>query len=164
MANFINRCLKMYGQRRWTVPALPSIKSASMKVCKIVTEMCVVLSPRSYAVRSPPRVRVQGTVKSKLLLFPLVLITLYVKIRQNTVLVSLNRTWIDAKCMTQEINLSSHIQMLNNMECGENQWLSDDNLASHIKTQIYSSRILLIKPKPTISHKLQIHTKIVITL
>ena len=50
---------KMYEQRRWTVPTPPSIKLVSTKLCKIVTEMCVFVSPRSYAVRSRPRVRQQ---------------------------------------------------------------------------------------------------------
>ena len=40
-------------------------------------EMCVVESPRSYAVRYPPRVRHQCTVKSPLLLPTLVLLSLY---------------------------------------------------------------------------------------
>ena len=67
----------MYGQRRWTVPAPLSIKLVSTTVCKIVTEMCVVVSSRSYAVRSPPRVRQQYTVKSPLLLSTFFLISLY---------------------------------------------------------------------------------------
>ena len=62
----------MYGQRRWTVPAPPSIKLVSMTICKIVMEMCVVVSLRSYSVLSWPRVRQQCTVK-----FPLFLISLY---------------------------------------------------------------------------------------
>ena len=37
----------MYGQRRWTVPAPPSILLVST-ICKIVKEMCVVVSPQSY--------------------------------------------------------------------------------------------------------------------
>ena len=53
---------KMYGQRRWAVPASPSIKLVSATICKLVTEMCMVVSPRSYAVRSPPKVRQQCTV------------------------------------------------------------------------------------------------------
>ena len=40
----------MYGQRRWTVPAPPSIKLGSTTVCKKVTEMRMVLSPRCLAV------------------------------------------------------------------------------------------------------------------
>ena len=68
----------MVGQRRWTVQAPPSIKLVSTRICKIVTEMWLVVSPRSYSVRSPPRVRQQCTVKSPLLLSTLVLISLYV--------------------------------------------------------------------------------------
>ena len=68
---------KMYGQRRWTVPAPPSIKFVSTTICKIVTEMWLVVSPRSYAVRTPPRVHQQCTVKFPLLLSTLVLISLY---------------------------------------------------------------------------------------
>ena len=43
----------MYGQRRWTVPASPSICLISMTICKIVSEICVFVSPRSYAVPYP---------------------------------------------------------------------------------------------------------------
>ena len=56
---------------------VPSIKLVSTTICKIVTEMWFVVSPRSYAVRSPPRARQQGTVKSLLLLSTLVQIFLY---------------------------------------------------------------------------------------
>ena len=42
----------MYGQQRWTVPAL----LVSTTICKIGTEMWLVVSLRSYAVRSPLRV------------------------------------------------------------------------------------------------------------
>ena len=81
MGNFIRRCQKIYGQRRWTVPAPPTVKLVSRPtICKIITEMCVVVSPRSYAVRSPPRVRQQCTVKSPLLLSTLVLISLYYRL------------------------------------------------------------------------------------
>ena len=45
----------MYGQRRWTVPALPAIKLVNTAICKIVTKMCVVVSPWSYVVRTRPR-------------------------------------------------------------------------------------------------------------
>ena len=38
---FYKELPKMVGQRRWTVPAPPSIKLVS---CKIVTEICVVVS------------------------------------------------------------------------------------------------------------------------
>ena len=68
---------KMYGQWRCTVPAPSSIKLVSMTICKIVTEMCVVVSSQSYAVRSWPRVRQQCTVKFPLLLSTLVLISVY---------------------------------------------------------------------------------------
>ena len=57
MGKFYKEVPKMYGQRRWTVPVPPSTKLVCTTVCKIVTEMCVVVSPGSYAVRSPPRVR-----------------------------------------------------------------------------------------------------------
>ena len=52
MGNFIKRCKKMYGQRRVIVPAPLSIKFVSTTICKIVTEMCVVVSQRSNAVCS----------------------------------------------------------------------------------------------------------------
>ena len=39
----------MVGQRMWTVPAPPSIKLVSMTIGKIFTEMCMAVSPRSYA-------------------------------------------------------------------------------------------------------------------
>ena len=67
----------MAGQRRWTVTAPPSIKLVSTTTCKIVTEMCVVVSTRSYAVRTRPQVRQQCIVKSPFLLSTLVLISLY---------------------------------------------------------------------------------------
>ena len=73
---FYKEVLKMYGQRRWTVPVPPSIKLVSMTICKIVTEMCVVVSPWSYAVCSLPRTHQQCTVKSLLLLSTLVPISL----------------------------------------------------------------------------------------
>ena len=53
----------MVGKWRWTVPAPPSIK-------------LVVVSPRYYTVCSRPRVRQQCTMKSLLLLFTLLLISL----------------------------------------------------------------------------------------
>ena len=67
----------MYVQRRWTVPTPPSINLVSTTTCKIATEMCVVVSPRCYAVRSRPQVRHKCIVKSPLLLSTLVLISLY---------------------------------------------------------------------------------------
>ena len=67
----------MYGQRRWTVPAPPSIKLVITTISKIFKEMCVVISPQSYAVRYPPRVRQQCTVKPPLLLSTPALIALY---------------------------------------------------------------------------------------
>ena len=67
----------MVGQRRWTVPSPPSIKLVSTRICEIVTEMWLVVSLRSYAVRYPPWVRQQCTVKSPLLLSTLVVISLY---------------------------------------------------------------------------------------
>ena len=69
----------MSRQRRWTVPAPPSIKLVSTTICKIVTAMCVVVSPRSYAVRTRPRVRQQRTVKSPCLLSNAILISLYLR-------------------------------------------------------------------------------------
>ena len=35
IGNFIKRCQKMVGQRRWAVPAPPSIKLVSTTICKI---------------------------------------------------------------------------------------------------------------------------------
>ena len=67
----------MNGQQRWTVPAPPTIKLVSTTICKIVTEMWLVVSPRLCAVRYPPRVHQQCTVKSPLLLSTLVLVSLY---------------------------------------------------------------------------------------
>ena len=42
----------MYGQQRWTFPLPPSIKLVSTTICKIVMEMCVVVSLQFYAVRT----------------------------------------------------------------------------------------------------------------
>ena len=75
MGNFI-KVPKIYRQRRWTVPAPPSIQLASTTIYKIVKEMCVVVSLQSYADHTQPRVRQQRTVKSPLLLSALVLISL----------------------------------------------------------------------------------------
>ena len=76
--NFIKRYQKWLECSR-TVPAPPSIKLISMTICKIpvVLKMWLVVSPRSYTVRYPPRVCQQCTVKSPLLLSTLVLISLY---------------------------------------------------------------------------------------
>ena len=68
----------MYGQRRWTVPSPPSIKLVSTTICKIVTEMWLVVSPRSCAVRYPSRGRQQCIMEPPLLLSTLVLIFLYI--------------------------------------------------------------------------------------
>ena len=67
----------MYGKRKWTISAPLSIKLVSTAICKIVMEMCVVVSPQSYAVRNRLRVRQQRTIKSQLLLSALVIISLY---------------------------------------------------------------------------------------
>ena len=49
---FYKEVPEMVGQRRWTVPGPQSIKLVSTTICKIVTEMCVVVSPLSYALRA----------------------------------------------------------------------------------------------------------------
>ena len=67
----------MYGQRKWTVPAPPSIKLVSTKICKIVMKIYVVVSLGSYAAHTWPRVHQQCTIKSLLLLSTLVLISLF---------------------------------------------------------------------------------------
>ena len=66
----------MYGQRRWAVSTPPPIMLVSTTICKIVTELCVVVPPRSYVVRYLRRVRQQNTVISRLLLSTLVVISL----------------------------------------------------------------------------------------
>ena len=51
----------------WTVPVPPWIKLVSITICKIFTKVWLVVSPRSYAVRYPPRVRQHCIMKSPLL-------------------------------------------------------------------------------------------------
>ena len=67
----------MVGQRRCTVSAPLSIKLVSTTICKIVMEMCVAVSPWSYAVHTRQWVHQQCIVKSPLLLSTHVLISLY---------------------------------------------------------------------------------------
>ena len=74
---FYKEVPKIVGQRRWTVPAPQSVKLVNTTICKIVEEIWLVVSPRSYAVRYLPRVCQQFIVKSPLLVSALVLISLY---------------------------------------------------------------------------------------
>ena len=63
LGEFSKEVPKMYVQRRWIVLAPPSIKLVirPTAICKIVMEMCVVVSPRSYASASAVHSEIPAT-------------------------------------------------------------------------------------------------------
>ena len=78
VGNFIKTCQICIDNEGGQFQHLRQQKLVSTTISKIVTEMWLVVSPRSYAVRSPPRVRQQYTVKSPLLQSTLIVISLYI--------------------------------------------------------------------------------------
>mgnify|MGYP003623421826 CR=1 FL=1 len=66
----------MYGQQRWTVTALESVKLLSKTICEIATKLCVIVSPQSMLFIPLVQVRQQYAVKCLHLLSNAILITL----------------------------------------------------------------------------------------